>query len=208
MALLQQLFEQSTDAVFGIDLHRRIRFWNHGCERLLGHSGEDVCGARCYEVLQGTDLQGNPHCGPECPIPRVVADEPLVGDFDLVVSRGDGDTALVNIGTCYTPSALRRENDDIAVFHGLRQIRPQRILQRMVADSGEDATHRNRYDLTPREVEILGHASSGLKTTTIAQRLFISSQTVRNHFKNIYPKLGVHTRSEAVAVALRRGLVS
>ena len=60
---------------------------------------------------------------------------------------------------------------------------------------------------TPRELEILGLAAHGLSAPEIAERLVISPGTVRTHFQNIYPKLGVSDRASAVATALREGLI-
>jgi DNA-binding NarL/FixJ family response regulator len=46
-----------------------------------------------------------------------------------------------------------------------------------------------------------------MKTTQIAGGLCVSTQTIRTHFKNIYQKIGVHSRTEAVVFALQQGLV-
>lgn len=62
-------------------------------------------------------------------------------------------------------------------------------------------------ELTPREKEILGLITDGVSTEAISNKLFISSQTVRNHIKNIYIKLQVHSRAQAVAKALKDRLV-
>ena len=62
-------------------------------------------------------------------------------------------------------------------------------------------------ELTPREKEILGLITEGLSTDHIANKLFISIQTVRNHIKSIYEKLQVHSKAQAVAKALKEGLV-
>ncbi len=51
--------------------------------------------------------------------------------------------------------------------------------------------------LTPREEEVLGWVAAGLVNKEIAQRLQISVETVRHHLKQIYPKLGVGTRTQA-----------
>ena len=58
--------------------------------------------------------------------------------------------------------------------------------------------------LTPREREVLHLLTEGLDGAAIAERLFVSSATVRNHIQHILGKLGVHSRAEAVALALRR----
>jgi DNA-binding NarL/FixJ family response regulator len=61
--------------------------------------------------------------------------------------------------------------------------------------------------LTPREKEILNLITEGMTTVLIAETLFISAQTVRNHIKNIYEKLQVHSRAQAVAKALKENIV-
>lgn len=62
-------------------------------------------------------------------------------------------------------------------------------------------------DLSPREREILDGLVGGETYATLAEKHFISPHTVRTHIKNIYRKLHVQSRAEAVRVALRRGLV-
>jgi two-component system, NarL family, response regulator LiaR len=62
--------------------------------------------------------------------------------------------------------------------------------------------------LTDREIEVVQHARRGLTNKEIGGNLFISDRTVQGHLKNIYQKLGVATRTEAVALALRHGLIT
>ena len=61
--------------------------------------------------------------------------------------------------------------------------------------------------LTERELEILRHAARGLTNKQIGADLSISDRTVQNHLANIYAKLEVASRTEAVTVALQRGLI-
>jgi DNA-binding NarL/FixJ family response regulator len=63
------------------------------------------------------------------------------------------------------------------------------------------------WDLTPRERQVLELLAHGDSKETIAARLFLSTNTVRNHIQNILTKLGVHSRLEAVAIAAREGLL-
>jgi two-component system, NarL family, response regulator YdfI len=61
--------------------------------------------------------------------------------------------------------------------------------------------------LTPREIEILGLLASGDSNKTIAARLCISVHTVKFHISSVLAKLGVSTRTEAVALGLKLGIV-
>lgn len=209
MNALHSIFEQSTDAVFGIDSAGKVRFANGDFEKLLGHTREQVRGNRCATLLCGTDVHGNAFCGDHCPIPKTVEGRPPVGDFDLVVKHADGASVLVNIGACYIPRQLREEAGQVSVFFSLRRVSPQRLLQRMATSPVRGAVTagiHGRGRLTTREKEILGLAANGMNTAQIAARLCVSIQTIRSHFKNIYPKIGVHSRTEAAVFAFQHGL--
>ncbi len=62
-------------------------------------------------------------------------------------------------------------------------------------------------DLTAREREVLQLLAEGASTDAIAARYVLSTHTVRNHVRNMTMKLGVHSKLEAVAIAVRHGLV-
>jgi DNA-binding NarL/FixJ family response regulator len=64
-----------------------------------------------------------------------------------------------------------------------------------------------REPLTPRELEVLLLISEGLHNSEIAGRLFVTERTVKVHVSSILAKLGADNRTEAVALATRRGLI-
>jgi len=68
------------------------------------------------------------------------------------------------------------------------------------------AEHMGEEDLTARELDVLQHAANGNRNRDIAEKLFISEDTVKVHIKHIMEKLGATDRTQAVAVALRRGI--
>ena len=69
-------------------------------------------------------------------------------------------------------------------------------------------TPKEFYDgLTGREVEILKLLASGMANKQIAYKLKISEKTVRNHVSNMYEKLDIYDRAQAVLYAVRKGLV-
>ena len=71
----------------------------------------------------------------------------------------------------------------------------------------EQRRARQPVVLTAREIEVLRLLADGTSTRTIADSLFISVTTTRNHIQNILRKLEVHSKLEAVALALRNHLL-
>ncbi len=65
----------------------------------------------------------------------------------------------------------------------------------------------DRPVLTPREREVLTYLAKGSSAPQIAERLYLSTATVKTHLANLYGKLGVSDRAAAVAEAMRRGLL-
>jgi DNA-binding NarL/FixJ family response regulator len=66
---------------------------------------------------------------------------------------------------------------------------------------------RTGSPLTPREEEVLQLIADGLSTTEVAERLFISGKTVKNHLASIYEKLDARDRTQAVLAAVRIGII-
>jgi DNA-binding NarL/FixJ family response regulator len=69
------------------------------------------------------------------------------------------------------------------------------------------AEHLADEPLTPREVEVLRQIAGGNRNRDIGERLFISEETVKVHVKHVMEKLGASDRTEAVAIAIRRGII-
>lgn len=63
------------------------------------------------------------------------------------------------------------------------------------------------HGLTSREVEVLRALANGASTTEVAREFFVSPKTVKNHLAHIYAKLGVVSRTQAVAKAVKNGIV-
>ncbi|MFN8244844.1 MAG: response regulator transcription factor [Ferruginibacter sp.] len=84
------------------------------------------------------------------------------------------------------------------VFHGGSPISSQIARKVIEAFTQKEKTNDHFQDLTRREQEILGHLSNGYRYKEIADLLFVSIETVRTHIRNIYEKLQVNTRVEAL----------
>lgn len=66
---------------------------------------------------------------------------------------------------------------------------------------------QDTFNLSKREIDILGYLVKGFSHKMIAAELFISPFTVNNHIKNIYNKMHVHNVSEAVAIAIKKNII-
>jgi DNA-binding NarL/FixJ family response regulator len=85
------------------------------------------------------------------------------------------------------------------VHAGKKRIPPQLAAQL--------AEHLSDEDLTAREIEVLSQIAGGNRNRDIAEKLFITEETVKVHIKHIMDKLGANDRTQAVAIGLRRGII-
>jgi len=69
------------------------------------------------------------------------------------------------------------------------------------------AEHYSDETITAREVEVLQQVANGNRNRDIAEKLFISEETVKVHVKHIMEKLGANDRTQAVSIAVRRGII-
>jgi DNA-binding NarL/FixJ family response regulator len=90
--------------------------------------------------------------------------------------------------------------DGIRQVHAGKKRIPPEIAARL-------AEHLSDEALTAREGEVLRQVATGNRNRDIAERLFISEDTVKVHVKHILDKLGANDRTEAVSIAIRRGII-
>jgi RNA polymerase sigma factor (sigma-70 family) len=87
----------------------------------------------------------------------------------------------------------------------VREASIPRAMLRWLQDMGERSSDPPLNRLSPREREILGLLARGWSNRRIAEECFLSVDTVRTHVQNVLVKLGVHSKLEAVSVAMRHG---
>jgi len=85
------------------------------------------------------------------------------------------------------------------VHAGKKRIPPQ-VASRL-------AEHISDEELTVREIEVLSQIAGGNRNRDIADKLFITEETVKVHIKHIMEKLGASDRTQAVAIGIRRGII-
>ncbi len=101
--------------------------------------------------------------------------------------------------------AARRLVEGKALLSGDEVVELLRLAAR-----GRERDHEARLaieQLTPRELEVLQALADGLSDKEIAERLYVGSGTVRSHVVNIFGKLGVHSRLQALLFAMRHDLI-
>ena len=135
--------------------------------------------------------------------------ETSVRAFDLCTTTKAGRPLWLNLTVFPVPVPAGTG----LVIHLFRDVTSTRRLVTLLRErlagpgAGHAGTTPDRASLTPRELEVLRLTAQGLDTASIAARLHISRATARNHVQNIWWKLDVHNRLQAVAYALRHGLL-
>ena len=198
-----QALGNTRNGVFVVDASQRILTWNKGAEKLLGYTAAEVVNRPCYEVLSGCRRSGKLWCSPNCTVQRSLGRGHLLQDFDLLTSTKDGRSACVNVTVIGLPM-----KDSRLTVHLLRDLKRGR--PKPEAEPPQTAAHWRATPfsaLTRRELEILKLLARGRSTDEVAERLHISPFTVRNHVRNLLTKLSVHSRTGALSLALRRGLI-
>lgn len=95
----------------------------------------------------------------------------------------------------------------IAGKHVIDETAAFNILSGLVSSDGDDSSIYLEH-LHDREIEILRHAATGLTNKEIAEKLELSERTIQSHFANIFRKLNVSSRTEAIFHALKEGWLS
>ncbi len=89
----------------------------------------------------------------------------------------------------------------------LDPVATRKLLERVVGTTRENGEARGRGTLSLREVEILRLASKGMSNKDIANVLFLSVRTVKAHLTNIFNKMGVGCRTDAIVKGFREGYI-
>jgi PAS domain S-box-containing protein len=204
--VLTQVLARAADGAFAIGPAGRVVLWNRAAERILGWSAKEVLGRSCCEVLVGSDVNGNRLCYQGCHVMSLVEQGEAVQHFEMQTRAKTGKSVWLDISILEVPAASGGRSLTVHLF---RDVTATKALLDLVGKRvGPLATSNGDGAplLTKRELEILQLMASGANTKVLAERLHVSRATIRNHAQNIFAKLGVHSRLEAVAYATQRRL--
>jgi len=124
----------------------------------------------------------------------------------IVLTTYDGDEDIYRALQAGARGYLLKNMPPVELLDVIRQVHDgkKRIPPEIASQLLE---HLSDEGLTEREVEVLREVADGNRNREIAERLFISEETVKVHIKHIMEKLGANDRTQAVAIGVRRGII-
>lgn len=105
---------------------------------------------------------------------------------------------------------LLKSSSDEEIIEHIERIRHGNIIysvyvsRQILKESGKE---QNKFNLSPKEIEVLQLIAKGFENIRIAQKLFICKSTVETHNRHIFEKMQVSNRAEAVAKAIKNGII-
>lgn len=124
-----------------------------------------------------------------------------------IISAEDSDSLLMTI-----VDISERKQNEKHLLHAIEEVMKdaswfsRAVVEKVGQLKGETFKRESSLELTRREEQVLGLIGQGLANKDIAARLELSPNTVRNYIKNLYGKIGVNSRTEAVIWARERGI--
>ena len=154
-----------------------------------------------HRLPDGDGVEAIPDLLTLCPGASIVVLTATTADHVLVAAIEGGASGFVSKtrGLDEVTSAVR------AAAAGESVISPEMLARLLPRLHRREAEPRDK--LTEREREVLQLLAEGLSNAAIAERLFVSVHTVRNHVANLSTKLGAHSKLEALSIAVREGLL-
>ena len=125
----------------------------------------------------------------------------------VMLTMSDSEEDVYQAITLGARGYVIKDNSPVNIIGALKKVMAGELAVSDAVRSAYEARKSER-GLTGREKEILVLASKGCSNIDIGDILHISPNTVKNHLKNLFEALGAADRAEAVAIGLRRGLIS
>jgi DNA-binding NarL/FixJ family response regulator len=124
----------------------------------------------------------------------------------IILTTFEGDVEIQRALQAGARGYLLKSTPPSDLLQAIRQVHAGK--KRVPPDvAAQLAEHMSFESLTAREVEVLQQVAGGNRNREIAERLFISEETVKVHLKHIMDKLGANDRTQAIAIGVRRGII-
>lgn len=211
------LLEHTADAAYTVTTDGEICSWNQAAQLLLGYSADEVLHRNVDEVLKARDSMGTPALagGRDATARNWSELAGGVPNFDLEVETRGSEKLWVNVSTIVYNNSRTGRQLFVRLLHDVDQRRRnEELLARMIEAARQvvqlaeaSSNHAPVTPLSEQERRILAMFAEGTDPATIAAKLDISAQTLRNHLHHINRKLRTHNRLEAVTHAQKRGLI-
>src|SRR5688572_2270439 len=210
---LFSLLERTGDAAYTVTGAGEICSWNSAAERLFGYSTEEALGRNIDGLFDARDTLGTDALagGLEAATRQWDGSTSGIANFDLEVRNRSGDRLWVNVSTIVFDNRRTgrrlfvRLSRDITLRRQYEELlgRMVEVARQVVSLTDDASDHAPVEPLSAQERRILKLFAEGGNPATIARRLRISPQTLRNHLHHINRKLRTHNRLEAVTHAQR-----
>ena len=203
---LEQALAAAGDGAFAVDSEGRVLLWNRAAERVLGWTAWEVQGKLCCDLLRGVGGDGTRLCYRGCHATSLVKESEPVQRFEMETRTKAGKRLWLDMSVLDVAPVERAGARAVHVFSDVTATKNlvQFVRERLIPPAASNGNEKPA--LTRREVEILRMMADGANTKALAERLHVSPATIRNHAQNIFAKLDVHSRLEAVAWANRTRL--
>jgi len=205
--------EQSKIRVLSIDDHPLVR---EGLAALINYQ-TDMCvvgqGSTGHEAIKlFRELQ------PDVALMDVRLPDMNGIDAMITILSSSPEARIIRVTSSEGDVEMQRALEGGAKGYILKSMAPKEVLEAIrKVHSGKKAipaeiatrlaNHMSDETLTAREIEILQQVAEGNRNRDIAERLFISEGTVKVHIQHIMDKLGASDRTQAITIAVRRGII-
>ena len=212
-----ELLREAPYGAYAVDMRQTILFWNPEAERILGYRADQVIGRKCHSVIRSLAKEGStPICMKDCRavlafrrgcVPSVVYARPRCasGERKRIVATPMVVPMAEGVKTVFL-QLFHEATDEAPILEAAATVKDA-LSERGLTSPAPPARHSEVTRLSAREQEVLRLLALGFTSQEIAERLFISYNTVRKHVSNVNTKLESPTTLNSVLTAQRRGLI-
>lgn len=186
------------DPAFAVDRNGVVVLWNDAAEQVFGHPATEALGNKCWQLMCGHDVNGNRYCFQNCPLLEMAFLHEPVNTFHTSFDTASNQQKSFSV-SCLT--VFNQPGDEML----LHICHPEKPSQQK--DRAQIPVNGRPDNMSQREIEVLALLAEKVGTRDIAERLSISTRTVRTHIQHLMYKLRVHKRQDAIRTGKRLKLI-